>query len=50
MATSGQKLTPQEQQRIERLRANGLSVREIAKEERVSTTTVQKIIGTAIAK
>jgi len=42
MATSGRDITEQDRERIRRLREAGLSIRQIAKEERVSTTTVQK--------
>ena len=44
MATSGKPLSEQEQERLRRLRAAGLSVREVAKLERVSPMTVQKIL------
>jgi IS30 family transposase len=50
MATSGKELTQLERDRIARLRAAGLSVRDVAKAERVSPTTVQKILRTPIAK
>ena len=50
MATSGKPLTQQEQDRLRKLRDAGLSVREVAKAERVSPTTVQKILRTSIAK
>lgn len=50
MATSGRDLTNAEAERIRKLREANLSVRQIAREERVSTTTVQKILKTSLAK
>lgn len=50
MGTSGKEVTEAERQRIERLRQAGLSIRDVAKEQRMSTTTVQKILKKAIAK
>lgn len=44
MGQSGNKLSQQEEDRVRRLKAQGLSVREIAHEEMVSPTTVQKIL------
>lgn len=45
MATSGKPLTDYEQQRIKRLREDReLSIREVAKEEGISTRTVQKYL------
>lgn len=49
MATSGRETTQQEQDRIRRLQGR-MSVREAAKTERVSPTTVQKIWKQTIAK
>lgn len=50
MATSGRDITEQERERIRRLREAGLSIRQIAKEERVSPTTVQKNLKESLAK
>lgn len=50
MATSGKDITCEEAERIRRLRAAGLSIRQIAREERLSPTTVQKNLKSAIAK
>lgn len=51
MATSGRPLTPQDENRIRKLRAEtDLSIAKIAKEQRCSETTVKKILATAIAK
>lgn len=41
MATSGRKLDSRTQEQIQRLRSNGVSVRETAKRVMVSTRTVQ---------
>lgn len=49
MGTPGKQLSEQEQDRIRRLSAK-LSVREIAKEERLSPTTVQKILKMSVDK
>lgn len=46
MATSGRKLTEQERQRIVRLRANGMTIRQLAAHEGVSTRTVQRYLRT----
>ena len=51
MATCGRDLTEAERERVRRLRDQaGLSIRQIAREERVSPTTVQKILKEPIAK
>lgn len=44
MATSGKPLSEQDQQRIVKLRASGLSIRRLAEAERISTRTVQKYL------
>jgi DNA-binding CsgD family transcriptional regulator len=46
MATSGKPLSDYEAERLRRLRQAGLSIRDIGKEERVSTRTVQKYLKT----
>jgi DNA invertase Pin-like site-specific DNA recombinase len=43
MATSGRPVDNQTRQQIQRLRENGVSVRETARAARVSAPTVQKI-------
>ena len=50
MATSGRDTDEQTRRQIKKLRDAGLSVREVAKAEQVSTTTVQKILKNALAK
>jgi len=50
MATSGKPLSDQEQERIRKLRDAGLSIREIAKAQMVSPTTVKKKLNNALAK
>ena len=44
MATSGRETDEQTKRQIKKLRDAGLSVREIAREQRVSPPTVQKIL------
>ena len=46
MATPGKQLSDHEAERLRRLRQAGLSIRDIGKEERVSTRTVQKYLKT----
>lgn len=50
MATPGRELDDADRERIRRLRDAGLSVRQIAREQRVSPTTVQKNLKTSLAK
>lgn len=50
MATSGKPLTTQDAERLRRLREAGMSIRQIAREERLSPTTVQKNLKNPIAK
>lgn len=50
MATSGRDIDEQTRRQIQKLRDAGLSVREVAKAERVSPTTVQKILKITLAK
>ncbi|NBW09964.1 MAG: hypothetical protein EBR82_18255 [Caulobacteraceae bacterium] len=47
---SGKPASEQDRNRIVRLREAGLSIRQIAHEQRCTTKTVQKILGTALAK
>lgn len=47
MATPGKPLDQRTREQIVRLRAVGLSVREVAKEQRVSVPTVQKVLKSA---
>lgn len=47
---SGYPLTEQEQERLRKLRQAGLSIRQIAREERLSPTTVQKNLKKSIAE
>lgn len=49
MATSGKQLSEHEAERLRRLRQAGLSIRDIGKEERVSTRTVQKYLKASTA-
>lgn len=49
MATPGRPISEQDAARIRRLRGVGMSIREIGKEERVSTRTVQKYIKTDVS-
>jgi len=50
MADSGKELTQRERDRIAKLRAAGLSIRQIAYEERLSPTTVQKNLKKSLAE
>jgi len=50
MATSGKRLDIGEENRVRRLRAAGMTIRAIASAERVSPTTVRKILKNPIAK
>lgn len=50
MATSGREIDERDRQRIQRLRQAGLSIRQVAKAERVCAKTVQKILRNALAK
>ena len=50
MAQSGKPLTPQEAQHVQKLREAGLSHSQIAREARVSESSVQKILKSPVDK
>ena len=50
MATPGKPLSESDQNRILKLRGNGLSIRQIASQESVSKRTVEKYLKRQIAK